>query len=66
VPSTLAAITLECTDPRELAVFYRRATGLELHPESDDRFAGLTREDGLFIGPGIVRHFTEYQAGGSS
>jgi len=33
-----------------LAAFYQQATGLELHPESGDDFAGLTREDGLFIG----------------
>ena len=46
----LTAITLDCPDPQALATFYRRATGLELHPKSDDDFAGLTREDGLFIG----------------
>jgi catechol 2,3-dioxygenase-like lactoylglutathione lyase family enzyme len=46
----LTAITLDCPDPRALAAFYQQATGLELHPASDDDFAGLTREDGLFIG----------------
>jgi catechol 2,3-dioxygenase-like lactoylglutathione lyase family enzyme len=46
----LTAITLDCPDPRALAAFYQQATGLELHPESGDDFAGLTREDGLFIG----------------
>ncbi|WP_331767575.1 VOC family protein [Embleya sp. NBC_00896] len=46
----LTAITLDCADPEALAAFYRRATGFELHPTSDSDFAGLTREDGLFIG----------------
>ena len=46
----LTAITLDCPDPVALAAFYQRATGLELHPQSGDDFAGLTREDGLFIG----------------
>ncbi|MFF1357393.1 VOC family protein [Streptomyces sp. NPDC058297] len=46
----LTAITLDCPDPQALAAFYRQATGLELHPKSDDAFAGLAREDGLFIG----------------
>jgi catechol 2,3-dioxygenase-like lactoylglutathione lyase family enzyme len=46
----LTAITLDCPDPRALAAFYQQATGLELHPESGGDFAGLTREDGLFIG----------------
>ena len=46
----LTAITLDCPDPVALAAFYQRATGLELHPRSGDDFAGLTREDGLFIG----------------
>ena len=46
----LTAITLDCPDPRALAAFYAQATGLEIVPESDDDFAGLTREDGLFIG----------------
>ena|SRR3990170_1991677 len=47
---TLTAITLDCADPMHLAAFYQRATGLEPHPRSDAQFAGLTREDGLFIG----------------
>ncbi|TXS54416.1 VOC family protein [Streptomyces sp. t39] len=47
---TLSAITLDCPDPLALAAFYRQATGLELHPESDAGFAALTREDGLSIG----------------
>jgi predicted enzyme related to lactoylglutathione lyase len=46
----LTAITLDCADPRALAAFYQQAMGLELHPGSGDDFAGLTREDGLFIG----------------
>ncbi len=46
----LTAITLDCPDPRALAAFYQQATGLQLHPGSGDDFAGLTREDGLFIG----------------
>jgi len=46
----LTAITLDCADPMALAAFYRQAMGLELHPGSDGDFAGLTREDGLFIG----------------
>ena len=45
----LTAITLDCADPRTLAGFYQQAMGLELVPESDDDFAGLSG-DGLFIG----------------
>ena len=61
MPSTmkLTAITLDCADPKALAAFYRRATGLEAVPESDDDFAGLTREDGLFIG---FQRVDDYQA----
>ena len=43
---TLAAITLDCADPLELAAFYQRATGFALHPKSDDE-SGLTRDDGF-------------------
>ncbi|MFB7259000.1 VOC family protein [Streptomyces nojiriensis] len=46
----LTAITLDCADPQALADFYARATGFEPHPRSDTEFAGLTREDGLFLG----------------
>ncbi|MFJ9647654.1 VOC family protein [Streptomyces sp. NPDC101206] len=46
----LRAITLDCSDPLALAAFYQQATGLEPHLESDSDFAGLTCEDGLFIG----------------
>ncbi|MFC9650551.1 MULTISPECIES: VOC family protein [unclassified Streptomyces] len=46
----LRAITLDCSDPTALAAFYQRATGLGPHPASDADFAGLTCEDGLFIG----------------
>ncbi|MDG9727642.1 VOC family protein [Streptomyces sp. DH41] len=46
----LAAITLDCPDPLALAAFYQQATGLEVHPDTDADFAGLNREDGLFIG----------------
>jgi hypothetical protein len=46
----LSAITLDCPDPLALAAFYQQATGLAPHPKSDADFAGLTREDGLFIG----------------
>ena len=46
----LTAITLDCPDPPALAAFYQQATGLEPHPKSDPEFAGLTCEDGLFIG----------------
>lgn len=46
----LTAITLDCPDPLALAAFYQRATGLEPHPGSDADFAGLSGEDGLFIG----------------
>jgi catechol 2,3-dioxygenase-like lactoylglutathione lyase family enzyme len=46
----LTAITLDCPDPRALAAFYQQATGLELVPESDDDFAGLAGDGGLFIG----------------
>ncbi|WP_367048268.1 VOC family protein [Streptomyces sp. Je 1-332] len=46
----LSAITLDCPDPMALAEFYQQATGLELHPKSDDEFAGLNGEDGLLVG----------------
>ncbi|WUH89043.1 VOC family protein [Streptomyces sp. NBC_00433] len=46
----LTAITLDCPDPPALAAFYQQATGLVPHPASDADFAGLTCEDGLFIG----------------
>ncbi|MDG4860272.1 VOC family protein, partial [Streptomyces sp. T-3] len=46
----LSAITLDCPDPLALAAFYQQATGLELHPRSDDGFAGLNGEDGLLLG----------------
>jgi catechol 2,3-dioxygenase-like lactoylglutathione lyase family enzyme len=46
----LTAITLDCPDPQALAAFYRQATGLAPHPESDADFAGLVGEGGLFIG----------------
>ncbi|MFD4946656.1 VOC family protein [Streptomyces sp. NPDC058409] len=46
----LSAITLDCPDPLTLAAFYQQATGLEPHPKSNADFAGLNREDGLFIG----------------
>lgn len=46
----LTAITLDCADPEALAAFYQQATGLAPHPASDRDFAGLTRDDGLFIG----------------
>jgi hypothetical protein len=36
--------------PRALAAFYQEATGLDLHPGPGGDFAGLTRQDGLFIG----------------
>ncbi|MFE1596994.1 VOC family protein [Nocardia sp. NPDC058705] len=49
-PMELVAISLDCADPEELAEFYHRATGFELHPESDSEFAGLNRADGLFLG----------------
>ncbi|MFF1918617.1 VOC family protein [Streptomyces sp. NPDC058239] len=46
----LSAITLDCPDPLTLAAFYQQATGLAPHPKSNADFAGLNREDGLFIG----------------
>ncbi|MEU2556120.1 VOC family protein [Streptomyces sp. NPDC003388] len=46
----LTAITLDCADPEAMAAFYEQATGFGLHPGSDGDFAGLTCEDGLFIG----------------
>ncbi|WP_351225878.1 VOC family protein [Streptomyces sp. NPDC002133] len=46
----LTAITLDCPDPEALAAFYRQATGLVPHPESNGDFAGLTRGDGFVIG----------------
>jgi predicted enzyme related to lactoylglutathione lyase len=55
----LRAITLDCADPLALAAFYQQATGLELHPESDADFAGLTCEEGLSIG---FQRVNDYQA----
>ncbi|MDN0197917.1 VOC family protein [Streptomyces sp. S.PNR 29] len=46
----LTAITLDCPDPLALAAFYQRATGLELHHESNADFAGLTGGDGVLLG----------------
>jgi len=46
----LGAITLDCPDPLALAAFYQQATGFEPHPRSDADFAGLNRDDGLFMG----------------
>ncbi|MEZ0088883.1 VOC family protein [Streptacidiphilus sp. EB129] len=46
----LTAITLDCSDPLALAAFYQKATGLAPAQGSTADFAGLTREDGLFIG----------------
>jgi hypothetical protein len=43
-------VTLDCDDPGVLASFYQRATGYELSNESTDEFAGITSDDGLFIG----------------
>ncbi|MEV6196178.1 VOC family protein [Streptomyces sp. NPDC051920] len=53
----LSAITLDCSDPPALAAFYQQATGFELHPKSGADFAGLNREDGLFIGFQRVDHY---------
>ncbi|MFD5192296.1 VOC family protein [Streptomyces sp. NPDC058357] len=55
----LVAITLDCPDPPALAAFYQEATGFEPHPKSDAEFAGLNREDGLFIG---FQRVEDYQA----
>lgn len=55
----LTAITYDCADPEALAAFYQQATGYEPHPESNGEFAGLTREDGLFIG---FQRVADYQA----
>ena len=55
----LTAITLDCADPLALAAFYQQATGLAPHPKSDADFAGITREDGLFIG---FQRVDDYQA----
>ncbi|MFJ8312085.1 MULTISPECIES: VOC family protein [unclassified Streptomyces] len=55
----LSAITLDCPDPPALAAFYQQATGLEPHPESNADFAGLNREDGLFLG---FQRVDEYRA----
>jgi hypothetical protein len=46
----LTAIILDCADPMALALFYQRATGLELHPKSDAGFAGLIHQGGLSLG----------------
>jgi catechol 2,3-dioxygenase-like lactoylglutathione lyase family enzyme len=62
----LTAITLDCPDPRVLAAFYQQATGLELVPESDDDFAGLSGKDGLFIGFQRVDDYSAPQWPGQS
>ncbi|CQR65921.1 Conserved Hypothetical Protein [Streptomyces leeuwenhoekii] len=46
----LSAITLDCADPQALAEFYRQATGLRPYRASNGDFAGLTSEEGLFLG----------------
>ncbi|MFF3565024.1 VOC family protein [Streptomyces sp. NPDC002574] len=61
LPMRLTAVTLDCADPEALAAFYQRATGFELHPASDRDFAGLTREDGFFIG---FQRVDDYRAPG--
>ena len=55
----LSAITFDCPAPRALAAFYQQATGLQQHPESNEDFAGLTGEDGLFLG---FQRVNDYQA----
>ena len=62
----LAAITLDCADPEALAAFYQQATGFTPHPESNGEFAGLTREDGLFIGFQRVEDYRAPQWPGQS
>lgn len=47
---TLAAVTLDCSDPLELAAFYGEATGLALADGSDGDFAGLRSPTGFFVG----------------
>jgi diadenosine tetraphosphate (Ap4A) HIT family hydrolase len=44
-----SAVTLDCPDPLALADFYRRATGLALHPAADGDFAALTGGDGFVL-----------------
>jgi predicted enzyme related to lactoylglutathione lyase len=55
----LTAVTVDCPDPRVLAVFYQRATGWEPHPDSNAEFAALRRPDGLVVG---FQRVDEYQA----
>ncbi|MGW2202679.1 VOC family protein [Streptomyces sp. NPDC001774] len=50
VSMRLSAVTLDCADPLALAAFYQQATGLDLHPTSDDDFAGVVGPDALLIG----------------
>jgi len=52
MPGTLklTAITLDCPDPKALAEFYHRSTGLEIDSRSNDDFAGVVHENGLVIG----------------
>jgi hypothetical protein len=50
----VTAITLDCPAPRALAAFYQQVTGLELVPESDDDFAGLSGGDGRPIGKTVA------------
>jgi predicted enzyme related to lactoylglutathione lyase len=55
----LTAINLDCPDPKALAAFYQQATGLDFAPASNDDFAALVREDGLWIG---FQRVDDYQA----
>ncbi len=47
---TLCAVTLDCPDPLALAAFYAKSTGLLTVEGSDDDFAGLRGQQGLFLG----------------
>jgi catechol 2,3-dioxygenase-like lactoylglutathione lyase family enzyme len=55
----LTAITIDCPNPQALATFYQQATGMDVAAESNDDFAGLVGEGGLFVG---FQRVDDYQA----
>lgn len=55
----LTAITIDCPNPRALATFYKKATGMDVAAESNDDFAGLVGAGGLFVG---FQRVDDYQA----
>lgn len=53
----LRAVTVDCPEPKVLADFYAQLTGFEV-AHSDDNFAGLSADGGLWLGFQRVENFT--------